>query len=145
MRDDEPGFIAEILESGWFWLLTRIIAAFMFWITGLGWIVNLQGAAGAAGSVGLSPAGVWGVALILFYLAGSAAIIADRYLWLAAGAYAVFTLLTIIMVHHWWTMPADQAHEAWLTAKEHVTVIGGLMALAVASHWRGIQIGRRRP
>ncbi|MRX51886.1 DoxX family membrane protein [Paracoccus sp. S-4012] len=137
MRDgDTPGWVAGILDSDWFWLLTRLVVSFMFWITGVNWIMDFPQASGAAGMVGLSPAGVWGAVLIVFYFAASLLMILDRWLWLGAGACGVFTLLAIFLVHPFWTMPPEEGAIHWLTVKEHITVIGGLMAVAVASHLR---------
>ena len=136
MRRDTPDWVAGILHNDAFWLLTRLMACFMFWITGIEWLMTPAKAAGAAGMVGLWPPAVFGWVLIAFYLLGSLAILFDRYVWLVAGAFGVFTLLAILLVHHLWTFPAEQRAQQWLVAKEHLTVIGGLMALAVASHMR---------
>lgn len=136
MRRDEPSFIADILASDWLWLVARIVLSFMFWITGIQWILNFSSATGAAGSVGLSPPGFWGAVLIAFYLLGSLAIILDRWMWLATGAFGVFIVLTLVLVHRFWTQPPEQAAKTWLEVKEHITVIGGLMSVAIASYFR---------
>ena len=57
--------------------------------------------------------------------------------WLGAGALAVFTLLTIPLVHHFWSMPEPKATQAFHTATEHITVVGALMLVAILSRYTG--------
>ena len=84
----------------------------------------------------------WALALMLcmaaLMLAGSILILADRAVWLAAAALAVFLALTIFIVHAIWRLPEPQARLALFFALEHVSVIGGLFAAAIASHYRAL-------
>lgn len=47
---------------------------------------------------------------------------------------AVFTALTIPLVHPFWSMERAEALAHFYTATEHVTVIGALMVMAILSH-----------
>lgn len=130
---DTPRWIETLLLSNGLWLLARVLLTFLFWMTALNWIADFSQAQGAAGSVGLSPPTLWGALLIGFYLVGSVLIITDRMMWLGAGAFGVFVLLTIVMVHRFWALSGAEFAAEWNEVKEHVTVIGGLMAVCIAS------------
>ena len=70
-------------------------------------------------------------------LGGSLLIIFNRWTWLGAGALAIFTALTIPLVHHFWSMQGPDAIKAFHTATEHVTVIGALMIVSILSRYTG--------
>ena len=53
-----------------------------------------------------------------------------------AGALAVFLLLTILIVHTFWSKTGVEAKLAMFFALEHIAVIGGLIATAIASAQR---------
>jgi transmembrane protein len=54
-----------------------------------------------------------------------------------AGTLAVFTALTIFVVHRFWALPQPRATIAFYTATEHVTVIGALAIVAILSRHIG--------
>jgi len=58
----------------------------------------------------------------------------SRWLWLVA--LAVFLLLAIFVVHHFWALPQAQAKTAMFWALEHISLIGGLVAAAIVSRLR---------
>lgn len=87
-------------------------------------------------AAGLEPARFFNIAVAVLMLAGSALILADRAVWLAAAALSVFLALTIVIVHAFWRLPEAQAKLALFFALEHVSVIGGLLCAAIASHAR---------
>ena len=130
---DTPHWVESLLLSDGLWLAARVLITFLFWMTALNWIVDFRQAEAAAADVGLTPHALWGAVLIGFYLVGSLLIICDRMMWLGAGAFGVFIVLTIVLVHHFWSMPAAQAAVEWNEVKEHITVIGGLIAVCIAS------------
>ncbi|MEK1930980.1 MAG: DoxX family protein, partial [Pararhizobium sp.] len=61
----------------------------------------------------------------------SALVISGRYVWLGAGALGVFTALTIPVAHAFWEMTGETAFFEMLFAIEHISVIGGLMTVAI--------------
>jgi transmembrane protein len=87
-------------------------------------------------SLGIQP--VWLVSLltIAVELIGSILILSDRAVWLGAGMLGVFTLLTIPLTHHFWTMSGPEAAQAMIESEEHVTVLGGLVGIAILSYVR---------
>jgi transmembrane protein len=74
---------------------------------------------------------------IVTQLGGSLLIILNRWTWLGAGALAVFTVLTIPLVHHFWSLPEPDATKAFHTATEHISVIGALMLVSILSRYSG--------
>jgi len=61
-------------------------------------------------------------------------VIANRMAWLGAGMLGAFTVLTVPLVHHFWSMTGSAAQVELMFSEEHVSVIGGLIAVCVASH-----------
>lgn len=135
-------FVSATLESGGLWLLSRLLVTFMFWFAGIGFLLDFAGAQQAMAMAGLTP--LWLIAglTIFVQLVGSVLIIADRLVWLGAGMLGVFTLLTIPLVHDFWNMTGAEAMQARLEAEEHVTVIGGLIAVSILSHLRRQWVAR---
>ncbi|MEO8882911.1 MAG: DoxX family protein [Devosia sp.] len=128
-----PNFIDKILKSDWLWHGSRLLITFMYWYAGIGFALDFQGAQLAMASAGIQPLWVVAALTILVEIGGSLLIIFDRMVWLGAGALGVFTILTIPLVHHFWTMTGMQALQARLESEEHLTVIGGLVAVSVLS------------
>ena len=131
-----PRFVNAILESDVLWFLARVLITFMYWFAGLGFALDPSGAQAMMGGLSLQPAWLVAVGTIGVQLLGSALIVFDRLVWLGAGMLGVFTLLTIPLVHAFWTMPEPQATQARLESEEHLTVIGGLIVVSILSHIR---------
>jgi len=87
-------------------------------------------------AAGLEPDWLFNIVTIAVLLCGSALLVLDRALWLGTGALAVFLLLTIFVVHHFWSLPEAQAKTAMFRALEHISLIGGLVAAAIVSRLR---------
>jgi transmembrane protein len=119
-------------------LLARIALTFPFWGSGVTKILYFDSAIAEMAHFDLRPAILFGVATIAVQLLGSILIIANRLAWLGAGALAVFTGLTVILVHHFWSLTEEPFRTiAFHTATEHVGIIGGLIAISI--------LGARRP
>lgn len=69
-------------------------------------------------------------------LGGALCLLLDRLLWLGSGALAVFMLLTIVIVHTFWNKHGAEQQLALFFALEHLSVVGGLICAAIASHAR---------
>jgi transmembrane protein len=85
---------------------------------------------------GFQPTWLVAALTIAVLLAASALIIFDRLVWLGAGMLAVFTVMTILLVHDFWNMSGLEATLTLLEDEEHLTVIGGLIIVAIHSFWR---------
>ena len=82
---------------------------------------------------GLYPGWAFNTATLVLQFGASLAIICNRGVWLAAGALAVFTVLTIPLAHPFWAKEGDEAFRDMTVALEHVSVIGGLALAAILS------------
>lgn len=129
-------FVDKTLDSRWLWLVARILLALVFLSSGLAKLLDFQGGLAEMRAAGLEPEWLFNIATITVLLGGSMLLLLDRALWLGTGALAVFLLLTIFVVHHFWALPEAQAKTAMFWALEHISLIGGLVAAAIASHLR---------
>ncbi len=132
--------IEKLLEHRIVWLVARLLLSVVFVAGGVAKLVDFDGGVAEMQAAGLTPAVLYNIAVAATLLAGAALIVLDRALWLGAGALAVFLVLTIVVVHRFWALPQPQAQLALFFALEHVSLIGGLMAAAVASHARRMLI-----
>ncbi|WP_424136469.1 DoxX family protein [Roseomonas chloroacetimidivorans] len=130
-----PRPIAAILDSRAFGLLMRIVLTFPFWASGLAKLIDFAGAQREMGMFGLHPTAGFAIAVIITQLVGALLIIHGRYAWLGAGALAVFTLLTILLVHSFWRIDGPMGVVAFHTAVEHIGMCGGLALGAIQAHW----------
>jgi transmembrane protein len=128
--------VDEILDSRWLWIGARVLLAVVFLSSGLAKLLDFQGGLAEMRAAGLEPDWLFNIATIAVLLGGSVLLLLDRALWLGASALAVFLLLTILVVHHFWALPEAQARTAMFWALEHVSLIGGLVAAAIASRLR---------
>lgn len=131
-----PTWIERVLDSRGLWVIARILLAVVFLSSGLAKLIDFEGGLAEMRAAGLYPAGLFNIATALVLLCGSLLVLLDRALWLGAGALAVFLLLTIVVVHRFWALPEPQAMTALYWALEHVSLMGGLMATAIASRLR---------
>ena len=133
-----PQYLEPVLQSSWLWFIARLCLAVVFIASGAAKLIDFQGGVAEMRGAGLEPARLFNIAVAALMLAGSILILADRAVWLAAAALAVFLALTIFIVHAVWRLPEPQARLALFFALEHVSVIGGLFAAAIASHYRAL-------
>lgn len=131
-----PQHLDSLLQSNWLWFIARLCLAVVFIASGAAKLIDFEGGVAEMRAAGLEPARFFNIAVAVLMLAGSALILADRAVWLAAAALSVFLALTIVIVHAFWRLPEAQARLALFFALEHVSVIGGLLCAAIASHSR---------
>jgi transmembrane protein len=132
-----PTIFARLLDQSWFALLARIVLTFAFWGSGLAKLINFQEGVAEMAMFSLPNPTLMNILTIITQLGGSLLIIINRWTWLGAGALAVFTALTIPLVHRFWSLPQPKATEAFHTATEHITVIGALILVAILSRYTG--------
>ncbi len=135
-RTDMPRAIAAILDSGAGWFFARLVLTFVFWGAGIGHLVEFQASVAELRALKIEPAPLMNVLLVVTLLAGSLMILLDRWLWLGAGILSGFLVVAILLAHNFWTMAEPARTPHFRVAMEHVSLIGGLMALAVADRWR---------
>jgi transmembrane protein len=127
-----PVWTAAILRSRAFQILARIVLTTPFWAAGIQHAAQWNSSLGEMTHFGLNPPALYLVLTILTCLVGSGLVIAGgAWTWLGAGALGVFTALTIPIAHAFWSMTGDAAMGEFRTTIEHVSIIGGLMVVAV--------------
>lgn len=121
--------------------LAAILATSVFWWSGLSKLADFGAAQGEMAHFGLNPPALFAAGTIALQLGSSALILfGGRWAWLGAGALALFTLATIPLAHPFWGMTGHEAFLEKTLAQEHLSVIGGLLAAALAASDR-----RREP
>jgi transmembrane protein len=123
--------IHSILSNRAVETLGRILLTFPFWGSGLAKLIDFQGGVAEMAMFGLHPPVLINILTIIVQLGGSALIIANRLVWLGAGALGVFTAMTIFLVHHFWSLEGERGIVAFHTATEHVGMIGALVLVAI--------------
>lgn len=126
-----PAPISVLLRSPVTAFVARLLLVFMFLGSGISKIVDFTGAQAEMAFFGLNPPWLFAVLTILTQLTGGVLILFNRATWLAAGALAIFTVLTIPIAHHFWSMEGPMAQLEFYFAVEHLSVIGGMMLVAI--------------
>lgn len=130
-----PGWVSGLLGSRAFQMVARIVLTTPFWAAAVQHGLDWSGWLGTMAHFNLNPPVVFGVLTLLTCLAGSVAVImGGKWTWLGAGALGVFTALTIPIAHAFWNMQGQAATTEFYTALEHVSIIGGLMVMAVLAN-----------
>jgi transmembrane protein len=133
--DATPRPIAAILDSPVFGVLMRVVLTFPFWASGLAKLLDFRGAQAEMAMFGLHPPTAFAVAVIITQLVGAALVIHGRHAWLGAGIMAVFTLLTIPLVHSFWAKSGPEAIASMHVAVEHIGMCGGFALAAIQARW----------
>ncbi len=127
-----PGWVSGLLSSRAFQIIARIVLTTPFWAAaiqhGLGW----NDWVGTMAHFNLNPPVLFALLTLVTLVAGTVAVVfTNKWVWLGAGALGVFTALTIPIAHAFWAMQGQAATTEFYTVLEHISIIGGLMILAV--------------
>lgn len=143
LRRDDPVWVDTILDWKWTWLIARTAMVGLFVVSGVMKLLNFGQAKVEMEVFGLHPSAFWAGLTISVQLVASALIIAGRFVWLGAGALAVFTALTAFLAYAFWTMLGEARFMAMNSFLEHFALIGGfIMTALIAEHAK--REGRRR-
>lgn len=112
-------------------MLARIGLTAPYWIGGLAKWLDFNGAVAEQLHFGLRPPVVFALATIAVELGASALIIAGRWVWLGAGALAVFTAIATLIAHAFWTLQGIERFMAFNSFFEHLGLIAGLVMAAL--------------
>lgn len=126
-----PAIISGLLLSPITAFVARLLLVFMFLGSALAKITDFAGAEAEMAHFGLSPAWLFAAATIATQLIGGLLILLNRATWLGAGALGIFTLLTIPIAHHFWSMEGQMAQIEFYFAVEHLSVLGGMLLVAI--------------
>jgi transmembrane protein len=132
-----PNLIACLLDQSWFAVVARIVLTFAFWGSGLDKLIHFDNGVAEMASLGFAQPTLINILTVVTQLGGSLLIIFNRWTWFGAGALAVFTALTIPLVHNFWAKQGPEAIQAFHTATEHISVIGALMIVSILSRRTG--------
>jgi uncharacterized membrane protein YphA (DoxX/SURF4 family) len=130
---DDPSWVDAILQWRWTWPMARLALVSSFVIGGLTKLSDFQGAVAEQEHFGLHPGSVWAVLAIVVELGGSALVIAERLVWLGAGALGVLTAVAMLVANNFWTMEGHERFVAMNSFFEHLGLIAGFVLVALMS------------
>lgn len=135
-----PGWVDTILAWRWTWPLARVGLTSAYVVGGLTKLFNFSGAVAEQAHFGIHPPVLFAVLTIVVELVGSALVISGRWLWLGAGALAVFTALATLIAHPFWTMAG---HERFLASNAFFEHLGLIAAFVIAALFAECEQRRR--
>jgi putative oxidoreductase len=116
--------------SSFFAFFARIFLAVLFVTAGWGKLTGFEGAVGYVASASNLPVPqVFTALTILVELGGGILLILGLFARTAAFIMAGFALLTILLVHHFWTMADAEAAMNQLHALKNLSIAGGLLMI----------------
>lgn len=127
-----PNWIFQLLSMPVVQLLARILLTMTFWLSGLVKLFDFPAAVAEMTANNLPAPALFAALTIAVQLIGSALVIwGGSLVWLGAGALGVFTAITIPLVHAFWRAEGAEAIIKMHVAIEHISVIGGLIIVAI--------------
>lgn len=117
-------------QSSFFAFFARIFLAVLFIVAGWGKLTGFEGAVGYVANASQLPAPqVFTALTILVELGGGILLVLGLFSRTAAFLMAGFSLLTILLVHHFWTMADAEAQMNQLMAMKNLAIAGGLLMI----------------
>ena len=116
-------------QSSFFAFFARIFLAVLFMVSGWSKLTGFEGAAAYIASNGLPAPQVFAALTILVELGGGILLILGLFSRITAFVMAGFTLLTIVVVHHFWSMTDAEMMANQLTAMKNLSIAGGLLMI----------------
>lgn len=127
-----PSWIYQLLSMPVVQLLARILLTMTFWLSGVAKLFDFPSAVAEMTANNLPAPALFAAITIAVQLVGSALVIwGGSLVWLGAGALGVFTAMTIPVSHAFWRAEGMEAVAKMHVAVEHMSVIGGLIIVAV--------------
>jgi uncharacterized membrane protein YphA (DoxX/SURF4 family) len=113
--------------------MARLALVSSYVIGGLTKLSDFPGSVAEQEHFGLHPGSVWAVLAIVVELGGSALVIAERLVWLGAGALGVLTAVAMLVANNFWTMEGHERFVAMNSFFEHLGLIAGFVLVALMS------------
>lgn len=113
--------------SSFFAFFARIFLAVLFVVSGWAKLTGFEGTVGYVASNGLPVPQLFAALTILIELGGGILLILGLFSRIAAFIMAGFVLLTIVLVHHFWTMADAEMAANQLAAMKNLAIAGGLL------------------
>ena len=122
-------------EVEWAEVLGRVALAAIFLWSGYGKLVGMEGNVGYMKAYGMPAAEllIW-PALVIELVGGAMLALGWKARW-AALALALFTLVSALIFHAYWSVPADQVLNQQIHFMKNIALVGGL--LLVFAHGSG--------
>jgi transmembrane protein len=131
---DTPALIAAILRASVTTWLARIGLTLPYWWSGVDKLLHPQAALAEMHATGLPASWLLYALLLMVQLGGSLAIICNRYVWLGAGALAVFTAYVTYLAHAFWKVDGAARFAEMNVFMEHIALIAGMAFAALYSY-----------
>ena len=126
-----PRPIAHVLAVPGAAFIARLALASPFLISGVVKLVDFAATTGEVAGLGLQPAVLVAVSVIVTQLGGSVLFLTRRFCWLGAGILAGFTALATFLAHPFWMFEGLDRGRQTATFFEHVAIVGGLAVAAL--------------
>jgi transmembrane protein len=130
---DTPAWAYSILDSTAVAFLARVLLTLPYWWSGVAKLTHWSNAVTEAAGMGLGMPVAVTIATIVVQLAGSLLVIANRYVWLGAGALAVFTSIATLIAHAYWRADGAERIAQLNTFLEHIALIAAFVLVAILS------------
>lgn len=112
-------------------LAARTLIALIFVLSGFGKISGFEGTVGYIASKGLPLPELAAIGAIVVELGGGILLILGwRARW-AAAAILVFTALAAFLFHNFWAVPPEQAQNQMIHFMKNISMMGGLLFVAI--------------
>ncbi len=111
-------------------VLARILLALMFILSGFGKLMDIPGTAGYVASGGLPFPTLLAVGVGAFELLGGIALVIGFQARIVGLLMGLFTLVTSMVFHAFWAVPADQQFITQLLFMKNLSVAGGLLLVS---------------
>ncbi|MEM7668558.1 MAG: DoxX family protein [Pseudomonadota bacterium] len=135
-RGGTPDWVQRILDWPLTSLFARLLLVSPFLVGGVSKLLDWNSALAEMGVFGLKPAFAFAIIVTAVEISAPVAILAGRFVWLAAGALGVFTGLATLIAHAFWTFPAPERFTQMNVFFEHLAIIGGLILAALLASRR---------
>lgn len=132
----EHSITARALTHPTTWALACVLGTFVFWYAALRQLADFSGTAALMRAQGfiVNPSSVAAL-LIATQLLGAALVIQGRHALLGAALLTLLSLISIPLSQDWWNMTGSAALQAKLQSATSLSVIGGLISLAILSRF----------
>ena len=125
-----PRWVEAVLQWPTFGVMLRLCLASAYLIGGIDKAMDCPGAVAEQAHFGLQPAVLWAVLAIAVELIGALLLILNRWVWLAAGALGVLTLVAMLVANDFWHLSGQARFMAKNAFFEHLGLIAGLACAA---------------
>ena len=113
----------------WILLLGRLAMGAIFVLSGFGKLVNFSGFAAGLAAQGLPYSALWAALAVLLEFGGGLAVVLGIRVRLAALFMIAFTIMTMLLSHHFWTMEGAERAENFIHFMKNLAIAGGFLFL----------------